>query len=98
MGAMLAGLGTAHLLAQRNAQALPLLQRAVQEAPNFLTTHRFLIYALIRLGRLDEARAAAARLLEIRPGYRVGSISTALYSPAFMEERRQSELAAGLPE
>src|SRR5262249_48533787 len=36
MGAMLAGLGTAHLLARRNAQALPLLQRAVQEAPNFL--------------------------------------------------------------
>jgi adenylate cyclase len=98
MGAMLAGLGTAHLMAQQNAQALPLLQRAVQEAPKFLVTHRSLIHALTRLGRLDEARAAAARLLETRPDYRVGPVSTVLYSLAFMEGRRQAELAAGLPE
>ena len=83
MGAMLAGLGTAHLMAQRNAEALPLLQRAVQEAPKFVTTHRALIHALTRLGRLEEARAAAARLLEIRPDYRVGPVSTVRFSLAF---------------
>ena len=98
MGAMLAGIGTAHLMAQRNADALPFLQRAVQEAPKFLTTHRMLIHGLTRLGRLEEARAAAARLLEIRPDYRVGPVPTVRFSLAFMEERRQAELAAGLPE
>jgi adenylate cyclase len=98
MGGMLAGLGTAHLLTQQNAEALPLLQRAVEESPNFLPAHRMLIHALTRLGRLDEARAAAARLLEIRPDYRVGPAPTHRFSPAFAEERRQAELAAGLAE
>jgi adenylate cyclase len=98
MGAMLAGLGTAHLMMQRNAEALPLLQRAVQEAPKFVTTHRALIHALARLGRLEEARAAAARLLEIRPDYRCSPVSTVRFSLAFSEDRRQAELAAGIPE
>lgn len=98
MGALLLGLGTAHLMAQRNAEALPFLQRAVQEAPKFLTTHRILIHCLTRLGRVEDARAAAARLLEIRPDYRVGPAPTHRFSLAFMEERRQAELAAGLPE
>jgi tetratricopeptide (TPR) repeat protein len=98
MGAMLAGLGTAHLIAQRNAEALPLLQRAVQEAPKFVTTHRTLIHALTRLGRPEEARAAAARLLQIRPDYRVSPASTVRFSLAFSEDRRQAELPAGIPE
>src|SRR3954449_8688284 len=97
-GCMLAGLGVAHLMAQRNAEALPLLQRAVQEAPKFADCHQFLILALSRLGRGDEARAAAARLLEIRPDYRAGVASSGLFSPAFNEERRHSALAAGIPD
>jgi adenylate cyclase len=98
MGAMLAGLGTAYLMMQRNAEALPLLQRAVQEAPKFTATHRPLIHALVRLGRLEEARAAAARLMEIRPDYRAAPASTVRFSVAFTEDRRQAELAAGIPE
>jgi hypothetical protein len=61
-------------------------------------THRSLILALTRLGRRDEARAAAARLLEIRPDYRLGPASTVHFSPAFVEKRRQALLAAGIPE
>lgn len=98
MGAMLAGLGTAHLMANRNTQALPLLRRAVQEAPKLLIGYRHLILALSRLGRHDEACAVAARWLEIRPDYRHGLEPTILYSLAFSEERRQSELAAGIPQ
>jgi len=97
-GAMFAGLGTAHLMAHRDAEALPLLQRAVQEAPKFLTSHRMLILALTRLGRLDEARDAAGRLIEIRPDYRVGPAPAGHFSLTFMEERRQAESAAGLSE
>jgi hypothetical protein len=37
-------------------------------------------------------------LLEIRPDYRVGPAPTHRFSPAFAEERRQAELAAGLAE
>ncbi len=98
MGAMLLGLGTAHLMAARNAEALPFLQRAVQEAPRFLSTHRMLIHCLTRLNRPEEARAAATRLLAIRPDYRVGPAPTYRFTPAFWEERRQAELAAGLSE
>jgi adenylate cyclase len=97
MGGLLAGLGTAHLMMHRNAEALPLLQRAVQEAPKFAGAHRPLIFALVRLGRLEEARAAAARLMEIRPDYRAAPVSAARFSRAFQEDRLQAELAAGIP-
>ena len=49
--------------------ALPLLQRAVQEWPTYVSAHRMLILALVRLGRLAEAREAATRLLENIPSY-----------------------------
>jgi pentatricopeptide repeat protein len=70
----------------------------VLASPKFVTTHRALIHALARLGRLEEARAAAARLLEIRPDYRCSPVSTVRFSLAFSEDRRQAELAAGIPE
>ena len=55
------GLGTAHLMAHRNAEALPLPQRAVQEAPKFLPTHRMLVHALTCLGLLEELIASRWR-------------------------------------
>ncbi len=98
IGAMHLGIGTAHLMVERNVEALPFLQRAVQESPRFLSAHRMLLLGLVRLSRLEEARAAATRLLAIRPDYRIGPAPTYRFTVAFWEDRRQAELAAGLPE
>jgi hypothetical protein len=73
-------------------------QRAVQEARTSKWTHRNLIQALTRMGRLDEAKAAAARLLEIDPSHRVGPLVERNMNPKYNEERRLALLAAGLPE
>jgi adenylate cyclase len=98
IGLMLSALGIAHLLAGRNTLALPLLQRAVQETPTDLTAHRHLILALGRLDQIDEARAAAARLLMIRPDFCVGSSATQIRNPEYAAELRKALLTAGLPE
>jgi adenylate cyclase len=97
IGGMYGGLGIAHLMLGHDAEALPLFQRAAHEAPNLHWTHRYLIHALVRLGRHVEARAAVARLLEIDPGHRVGALSKS-FNPKFNAERHQALLAAGLPE
>ena len=77
---------------------MPLLQRAVQETPTDMTAHRHLILALARLDRIDEAHAAAARLLTIRPDFRVGRSATQISNPEYAAELREALLAAGLPE
>ena len=41
---------------------------AVEEMPKNGPSHRVVIVALVRLGRLEEAREATARLLEIASG------------------------------
>ena len=99
-GFMQIGLGRAHLLAGRADTALPFLRRAVRDLPNSREPHHMLIHALTRLGRLDEARTAAARYLALRPDYRVdsGFQITLAYTPEFRAEHRQALLDAGLPE
>ena len=46
-------------------------EQALREMPNYGSSHRVVISALVGLGRLDEARAAARRLLEAFPTYTV---------------------------
>ena len=98
---MLLGIGRAHLLAGRTAEALPFLRRAVQEISNSQEAPRMLIHALTRLSILDRVHAVAARLAQARPDYRVGNAfrhSPNSYSPEFRAEHLQALLAAGLPE
>jgi adenylate cyclase len=100
IGYILLGLGQAHMLEGRSEEALPFIARAVQEAPNYVSAHRTLILALTRLGRLDDARAAAARLLELRPGYRLGPVSeyTVLSNREYVADLWRALAAAGIPE
>jgi adenylate cyclase len=92
MGNRIAGLGVALFHLGRTDEAIRLLQRAVEEAPNVKWIHRHLIHKLVRLARHTEARAAAMRLLEIDPEHRVGSIGI------LGEEGRRALLSAGIPE
>jgi adenylate cyclase len=59
--------------------------RAVEEMPKHGPSHRVLIVALVRLGRLDEARAAAARLLKIVPDSHLANIKPPSRIPGFAE-------------
>ncbi len=91
-------LARAHLGAERNAEAEAAARQSIQLHPKFVTAHRSLIVALVRLRRIDEARAVAARLLEINPGTRVSNLLNVSRSQAAVEEFRAALCLAGLPE
>jgi TolB-like protein/Tfp pilus assembly protein PilF len=100
IGFMLAGIAMAHNQAKRFEQALPYAKKAVEEMPNNAPAHRTVIYAQVGLGRLEEARAAAARLLAIRPNWRAAS-SGWPPRPVVTEYRQaviQALITAGIPE
>ena len=60
-------LGVSHLQAARPAEALPLLDRAVEVRPAEPKTHASRALALNALGRHAEALASADRALALRP-------------------------------
>jgi adenylate cyclase len=68
-GIALSGIGMSYLMLERFDEALQWGEQALREMPNYGSSHRVVIGALVGLGRLDEARAAARRLLEAFPTY-----------------------------
>jgi len=98
MGYMLHGLGTTYLMCDRNADALDAALRAVEEMPKNGSSRRVVIVALVRLGRLEEAREATARLLEIVPESHLASIKPPSRTPGFAEGFLSDLRVAGYPE
>ncbi|WP_149790367.1 adenylate/guanylate cyclase domain-containing protein [Mesorhizobium sp. NFR06] len=68
-GIALSGIGMSYLMLERYEEALAWGARALQEMPNYGTSHRVVIMALVKLNRLDEAQAAARRLMEAFPTF-----------------------------
>ena len=99
MGALVAGVSGAHLIAGRYHDALAAAQRAIQESPNYVGAHRLEVAALGYLGRIDESRAAAQRLLELAPGFKVSALrSVSPFRDAALRKRLADVfLAAGIP-
>ena len=98
-GYLLTGLGWALLMAGRPDEALAKLQEAFLESWAWSTTLLGIIDCLSRLGRLDEARAAATQLLQ-----RVPELSISMYRAmtpdvpsAFLEQHMALVGAAGIP-
>ncbi|MCG2625276.1 winged helix-turn-helix domain-containing tetratricopeptide repeat protein [Bradyrhizobium sp. WYCCWR 13023] len=91
-------LGIAHALIalRRFDEAIVALKRALRHNPSFLPACRGLASAFAHLGRDVEARAAAARVLEIDPSFTISAhIARSPKSPKlFIEGLRK----AGLPE
>jgi adenylate cyclase len=56
MGFVLGGCAGTHLMAGRDEEALALALRGMKEMPRWIPNYRYAIWALVRLGRLDEAR------------------------------------------
>lgn len=99
----LLGAGFANVLMERNAEALPWLQRSIAITPATGRSHMLLAAAYQRLGRSDEAQAAIREGLRLRPGTTKLNVSSPLKnaSPIMIEAWTrvvQSMVEAGLPE
>ena len=92
-----AGMGIALLKLNRFEEAVAAANRALRQDQTFSTTYRCLAAGLAHLGRDDEAKHAAARLLEIEPNFRLSEwVARAgkWQSSQFLEGLRK----AGLPD
>jgi len=74
-------------------------RNSVQAAPGFSVCHLMLAAALAKLGRLEDARAAAARILELQPTFRSSRQLTGVgCPPALSASLSEAYRAAGLPD
>jgi tetratricopeptide (TPR) repeat protein len=97
------GAGWTYLLMGRAEEALPWLQRSIAITPASGRTHLGLAAAYQQLGRADDARAAMATALELRPGSTARNAppppknNSAIYLKAY-DRVLSLMIAAGLPE
>jgi adenylate cyclase len=61
------GLGAAHYLAERYAEAVGFGRKAIQQRSQITAGHRIYIASLAQAGQIDDARAALGRLKAIHP-------------------------------
>jgi Flp pilus assembly protein TadD len=99
----LLGAGMANVLMGRDEEALPWLQRSIAITPGTGRSHMLLAAAYQRSGRFEEARAAIAEGLRLRPGTTRLNVSPPMKnaSPvciAAWDRVVQAEVEAGLPE
>ena len=88
-----------HFHRGRYDEACHAAYRSVQANPAHSITYVQLAAALARLGRLEEARAAAARVLELHPEFRYGrQFAGVNCSPALAAALGDALRSAGLPE
>jgi TolB-like protein len=88
-----------HLLRGRYHEACNAAYRSVQANPAHSITYVQLAAALAKLGRLEEARRAAARVLELHPAFRYGrQFAGVNCAPALAEALGDALRLAGLPE
>jgi len=88
-----------HLLCGRHDEACRAAYRSVQANPAHSITYVQLTAALAKLGRLEEAKAAAARVLELHPTFRYGrQFAGVNCAPALAQCLGDALQLAGLPE
>ena len=99
-GLFFCGLAAAHNDKAEFSHALPYAQRAVQEMPTFITAYQMLIRSLIGLKRLDEARSAGQRLLQVSPSYTLSYYRSVapMKNAAILAESEEAQRQAGIPE
>ncbi len=76
----LSSAGTAKLHLGEDEEAVGWLRRAIDANRNFAFTHISLAAALARLGRVEEARAAATAGLALEPGFTIGRLRAGVRS------------------
>ena len=98
----LLGVGQAYVFMDRSEDALPWLQRSIAVTPGTGRTHFLLAAAYQRLGRFDEARAAVAAGMKLRPGTTAANVSLPKKnaSATYLERGKEINdllIAAGMP-
>jgi adenylate cyclase len=93
----LAGQANAFLILNRFEEAVPAAYAAIAQNPRYASAYRVLAASLAHLGRLNEARAAANKLIEIDPNF---TIATWARRAGTWQSRQMVEglQLAGLPE
>ncbi len=66
-------LGHAYFLAGRYEEAISALERSLNRNPNFWPSHVYIAASYVELGREEEARAQAEKLLKIHPHFSIES-------------------------
>jgi tetratricopeptide (TPR) repeat protein len=88
-----------HFHRGRYDEACRAAYRSVHANPRHSITYVQLAAALAKLGRMEEARAAAARVLELHPTFRYSrQFSGVNCTPALASSLGDALRAAGLPE
>jgi adenylate cyclase len=72
------GIFMGHFLRRRYDDAAKAMRRAIRSKPGFSISHMFLAAALAKLGRMDEAKAAAERVLQLQPNFSSNGQCTAI--------------------
>jgi adenylate cyclase len=100
MSAYIYGIAVAHIVCGRYLEGLAAAERAISENPNYSLSHRAKTVALASLGRIDEAKLAVARLLEVAPAFTVSRFLSAspMKDPEVREKSAGLLRAAGVPE
>jgi TolB-like protein/Flp pilus assembly protein TadD len=92
-------IGLGNFLAGRHEEAVAAGRRAVEMTPGFSVLHGWLAAPLARLGRIEEAKASAARLMALDPHFTIGGWSRAVgLAPAIADEVTGALRLAGLPQ
>ena len=80
-------------------EAADAARKAVQASPGFSMPQMVLAASLAKLGRIKEAKTAAARLLELQPGFRCSrQFAGANFESELAASMGEALRAAGLPE
>ena len=92
-------LALGHFQRGRYDEAANAAHRAVQSNPAHSINYVLLAAPLVKLGRIEEAKAAAARVLELQPAFRYGRQFAGVdCAPALAASLGEALRAAGLPD
>ena len=93
------GMASAYQGAGDSEQAIRLYRRALEERPNATWIHRSLASVLVAAGRIEEAKAAYALLMESHPDLTASKIRKAMvFSSTFMDRMLANLKTLGLPD
>ena len=92
------GLAVSHFLRGCYEEAANAGRRAVQSNPGFSVSNSLLVAPLAMLGRMEEAKTVAARVLTLQPSFSAGRFCIALALPAALgNSLTEAWRSAGLP-
>ena len=96
----MSAMGCASLMVRRFEEAIKWTSRALRERPSFAPALRFHAICLVELGRVDEARDAIARLLQLEPELTISAFRqrAPIFDEKLMNAFVEGLRSAGLPE